>query len=253
MLHWPDTMFTYLTGDNILFSNDAFGQHLASEMLYNDLVDQAELYQEAIKYYANILTPFARLVAKKIRDILGMGLTIDMICPSHGIIWRSNPVQIVEAYQKWAGDYQENQISILYDTMWNSTRSMAEAIARGIRRADPETAVKLFNLGRADKNDVITEVFKSKAVLVGSPTVNQGVCHAVAGILEEIKGLRFQNKKAAAFGSYGWSGEAVKLLSARLTECGFTVVNTGLRELWMPDADSVLRCEEFGQEFANLV
>ena len=251
MLHWPDSMFSYLTGDNILFSNDAFGQHLASEMLYSDLVDKAELYQEALKYYANILTPFSRQVEKKIQEVLALGVPVDMICPSHGLVWRNNPLQIVDAYQRWAGDYQENQITVLYDTMWNSTRLMAEAIALGIRQSDPEVTVKLLNVGQADKNDAIAEVFKSKAVLVGSPTVNQGLCTAIAGIVEEIKGLRFKNKKAAAFGSYGWGGEAVKLLSARMAEAGFTMVNEGLREQWVPDGEALQRCIKFGQEFAQ--
>ena len=134
MLHWPDTMFTYLTEDNILFSNDAFGQHYASELMYNDLVDRTELYQEAIKYYANILTPFSKQVGKKIEEVLALKVPVDMICPSHGVIWRDDPLQIVNQYVKWADNYRENQVTILYDTMWDSTRKMAEAIAQGITR-----------------------------------------------------------------------------------------------------------------------
>jgi len=128
-----------------LFSNDAFGQHYASELMYNDLVDKAELYQEAIKYYANILTPFSSFVTRKIEEVLSLKLPVDMIAPSHGIIWRDNPVQIVEKYMDWAKDYQENQITIVYDTMWNATRRMAEAIAEGIRAVDKDASVKLFN------------------------------------------------------------------------------------------------------------
>ena len=130
MLHWPDTMFSYLTGENILFSNDGFGQHYASESLFNDTVDQAELYAEALKYYANILTPFSGFVTKKIKEILGLGLQVDMICPSHGVIWKDDPLQIVEKYLEWADEYRENQITLVYDTMWGGTRKMAEAIAR---------------------------------------------------------------------------------------------------------------------------
>ncbi|NLC43204.1 MAG: anaerobic nitric oxide reductase flavorubredoxin [Clostridiales bacterium] len=252
MLHWPDTMFCYLTGDNILFSNDAFGQHYATEFMFNDQVDQAELYQEAIKYYANILTPFSKFVTKKIEEFVGLNLPVSMICTSHGILWRDNPLQIVEQYLKWAEDYQENQITLIYDTMWNGTRRMAEAIAEGIRAEDPEVVVKLYNTGRSDKNDVITEVFKSKAILVGSPTINKGILTSIAGILEEIRGLEFKNKKAAAFGCYGWSGESPKMITKLLEECGMELVNDGIRTLWNPDEDSIAQCVEFGRNFAAI-
>ena len=253
MLHWPDSMFCYLTGDNTLFSNDAFGQHYASELMFNDLVDQAELYQECLKYYANILTPFSRLVDRKIKEVVGFNLPVDMICTSHGIIWRKDPLQIVNKYLEWANDYQENQVTIIYDTMWNSTRKMAEAIAEGIRQADGKIAVKLFNCSRSDKNDIISEVFKSKAVLAGSSTINKGILSALAGILEEIRGLAFKNKKAAAFGSYGWSGESVKMITEKLREGGFEIVNEGLREMWNPDQQGRENCINFGKAFASLL
>ncbi|HWR44940.1 anaerobic nitric oxide reductase flavorubredoxin [Sporomusa sp.] len=250
MLHWPDTMMNYLTGDNILFSNDAFGQHYASEYMFNDLVDQSELYQECIKYYANILTPFSRLVDRKIQEVVGFNLPVNMICPSHGVIWRDNPLQIVTKYAEWAKDYQENQITILYDTMWDGTRKMAEAIAEGIKQADQAVNIKLYNTARKDKNDIITEVFKSKAILVGSPTVNKGILSSMAGIMEEIKGLAFKNKKAVAFGTYGWSGESVKVLNELLKSGGFTVVNEGFKGLWNPDEQTVNSAINFGKDFA---
>ena len=250
MLHWPDSMMSYLTQDNILFSNDAFGQHIASELMYNDLVDQAELFQEAIKYYANILTPFSAMVDRKIKEVVGLNVPLNMICPSHGVIWRKDPLQIVNQYVQWANAYAENQITIVYDSMWDGTRQMAEAIAKGITESDQTVAVKLFNVARSDKNDVITEIFKSKAILIGSPTVNRGVLSAVAAILEEIKGLRFQNKKAAAFGCYGWSGEAVKIISDKLKEGGFQLLNEGIREKWNPNIESVENCIRFGKDVA---
>jgi len=250
MLHWPDSMMCYLTNDNILFSNDAFGQHIASELMYNDLVDQAELFQEAIKYYANILTPFSALVDRKIKEVVALNVPVNMICPSHGVIWRKDPLQIVNQYLQWANAYAENQITVAYDSMWDGTRQMAEAIAKGITEADQTVAVKLFNVARSDKNDVITEIFKSKAILIGSPTVNKGVLSAVAAILEEIKGLRFQNKKAAAFGCYGWSGEAVKVISDKLKEGGFQLLNDGIREKWNPNIESVDNCIRFGRDVA---
>ena len=253
MLHWPDSMFCYLTEDNVLFSNDAFGQHYASEFMFNDLVDQNELANECIKYYANILTPFSPMVTKKIQEVLSFKLPLDIICTSHGIIWRDEPVKIVEQYLEWANDYQENQITLVYDTMWNGTRVMAENIANGIKESDPKVNVKLFNLAKSDKNDVITEIFKSKAILLGSPTINKGILVSVAGLLEEIKGLRFKNKKAAAFGAYGWSGESVKMISEKLTSAGFEIVDDGLKVLWNPDSESKTRCVEYGKTFvANI-
>lgn len=251
MLHWPDTMFSYLTEDNILFSNDGFGQHLASEHMYNDLVNTAELHYEALKYYGNILTPFSKLVEAKINEILKLGLPVNMICPSHGVIWRDNPLQIVELYQKWAKDYQENQVTIIYDTMWNSTRKMAEALASGIRMVNPELTVKLYNSARSDKTDIVAEVFRSKAVLVGSATINNGYLYSIAGILDEIKGMKFKNKKAAAFGSYGWSGEAVKLLSEELSKSGFDIIDDGVRLLWVPDEEGLAQCVEMGRRIGE--
>jgi len=251
MLHWPDSMFSYLTEENILFSNDAFGQHLASEMLYNDSVDQAELVQECIKYYANILTPFSGLVEKKIEEFKSLNVPLDMICPSHGVIWRDNPLQIVGKYLDWSKNYRENQITIVYDTMWNGTRNMAEAIAKGVRSVDDEVVVKLFNISHTDKNDVVTEVFKSKTLLVGSPTINRGILSAVAGFMEQIRGLNFKDKRAAAFGTYGWSGESVDMINQGLENAGFELLESGLKSTWNPDEKSLKECVDFGKEIAE--
>ncbi len=249
MLHWPDSMMTYLTGDAILFSNDAFGQHIASEHLFNDLVVQSELYDEAIKYFANILTPFSPLVTKKINEVLALNLPVEAICPSHGVIWRDNPLQIAEKYLEWAADYQEDQITVIYDTMWDGTRKLAEAIAEGIKESDPRTTIKLCNVARSDMNDVVTEVFKSKAILLGSPTINKGFLASMGALLEMMKGLKFKNKKAAAFGCYGWSGESVKLLSERLGDAGFTVGSEGLKTPWEPGLDELAQARDFGRTF----
>lgn len=252
MLHWPDSMMTYMTGDAVLFSNDAFGQHYASDKLYNDLVDQHELFNECIKYYANILTPFSKLVTQKIHEVLALKLPLDMICTSHGIIWRDNPAQIVEQYLRWADSYQENQITIIYDTMWESTRKMAEAIARGIRQTDPDVVIRQFNLANSDKNDVLTQVFKSKAILVGSPTVNNVMLPHVAALLEDIQGLRFTGKTAAAFGSHGWNGGAVERIAKRLQESGFRTLD-GLLTEWRPTDDALQASEALGARFAQVV
>ena len=253
MLHWPDTMFTYLSGENMLFSNDGFGQHYASEFMYNDKVDQAELYQEALKYYANILTPFSKQVISKIQEILKLNLPIDMICPSHGIIWRDNPIQIVNKYLEWANEYKENQITIVYDSMWNATRRMAESIAEGITSVNKDVAIKIINSAKSDKNDIVVEAFKSKIVLMGSSTINNGILSSTASILEMLKGFRFRGKKAAAFGSYGWSGEAVKIMTEELEKGGFEIINSGIKELWNPDEEALNRCREFGKSIAEAI
>jgi len=253
MLHWPDSMFTYMSKDNILFSNDAFGQHYATESLFNDKADICDLEAEAIKYYANILTPFSRLVTKKIQEVLGFNLPLDMICTSHGVIWRDNPVQIVEKYLKWADDYQEKQITVIYDTMWNATRKMAEAIAEGIKSAAPDYTVKVLNSSVEDKNDIITEIFKSRGILLGAPTVNNASLHSIGGLLEMIYGLKFKKKFAAAFGSYGWSGESVGQISEGLKKAGFEIVNDGLKYMWVPDEEGLKVCREFGADFAERI
>ncbi len=250
MLHWPDSMACYLTGDNVLFSNDAFGQHYASEYLFNDLVDQNALFTECIKYYANILTPFSSFVEKKIHEVLDLKLPIDIIAPSHGVIWRDNPTQIVEKYLEWSTAYRENQITLIYDTMWNGTGKLAEAIAKGIHSENPAVNVKLFNTAKTDKNDIITEVFKSKAILVGSPTINRGILSSLAGLLEEIKGLGFKDKKAAAFGCYGWSGESVPVITNTLKDSGFSILNDGFKALWNPDEESLKKAYDYGKNIA---
>jgi flavorubredoxin len=252
MLHWPDSMATYLSKDNILFSNDAFGQHLAAEKLFNDLVDQGELFYEAIKYYANILTPFSPLLQKKLAEVISLNLAIDLIATSHGVIWRADPMQIVEKYSQWANAYQENQITIIYDTIWNGTKILAERIAEGIGLADTEVVVKVYNLAKSDENDLITEVFKSKAVIMGSPTISNSILHSVAGFIHLMKELKFKNKKAAAFGCYGWSGESVKVLNDLMANAGFEVISEGYRNQWRPDADSQMAALEFGKKIAAL-
>ena len=252
MLHWPDSMATYLTKDNILFSNDAFGQHYATEKLFNDLVDKCELDNECIKYYANILTPFSQILKRKLAEVVSFGLPIDIIATSHGVIWRQDPMQIVGKYSKWAEDYQENQISIIYDTMWDGTKQLAEKIADGIGLADKDVTVKLFNLAKSDDNDVITEVFKSKTVIVGSPTVGNSVLHSVAGFIHLMKGLKFKNKKAAAFGCYGWSGEGVKVISESMKNAGFELIDEeGLRNLWNPNESAKEEAIKFGMKIAK--
>jgi anaerobic nitric oxide reductase flavorubredoxin len=251
MLHWPDSMFTYVTGKNILMPNDAFGQHYATSFRFNDQVNQAELYEEALKYYANILTPFSNLVVKKIKEVLSLDLAVDMIAPSHGVIWRKDPLQIVEKYQQWAVQEADKSAVIIYDTMWEGTRHMAEAISHGL--AANGVQCKVFHVAVSDRNDIITEIFKAKAIIVGSPTFNQGILPTISPIFEDLKGLKFQNKIGAAFGSYGWSGESVGIIEEHLSSCKIQLVAEGVRSKWQPKPDDLMRCEELGQKVAQVV
>jgi len=251
MLHWPDTMFCYLTVDNILFSNDAFGQHYCSENLFNDLVDNDELYNEAIKYFANILTPFSSQVIKKIEEFSSLKLPLDIICPSHGVIWRDNPVQIIQKYIEWSSAYQQDQITIIYDTMWNGTRLIAENIAKGIRLTDENVTVKIFNASNSDKNDIITEIYKSRIVLIGSPTVNKGVMYSIAGLLELLKGLKLKNKKAMSFGCYGWHCESIGIINEALKSAGFELMSEGIPVNWQPDEAGIEGFIQIGESLAK--
>lgn len=248
MLHWPDSMFTYLTGHNILMPNDAFGQHYATAFRFNDQVDQKELYEEALKYYANILTPFSDLVLKKLEEVKALNLAVDIIMPSHGVIWRKDPMQIVGKYAEWAEQKPEKAAAILYDTMWNGTRRMAEAIADGL--VERGVGCKLFNMPACDRNDVITEIFKAGAVIIGSPTINRGLMPTITPILEDIKGLKFKNKIGAAFGTYGWSGESAGLIEEHLKASRIPLAAESVKAKWQPAAEDLEKCRALGQQVA---
>lgn len=244
MLHWPDSMATFLTGDNILFSMDAFGQHYATSELFADKAEQGILWHEALKYFVNILNPFAALIPRKLEEIAALQLPIEMIAPSHGAIWRERPFTIVEKYDEWAKAYQEDQVTIAYDTMWNGTEAIAHAIAEEIKRQSPATVVKVYNIAKSDKNEVMTEVFKSRAIAVGSPTYINGVLASVTGWLAFLKSLKFKKKRAVAFGCYGWSGEGVKVLQESLQDAGFAVVDEHVKSLWNPGEDDFAKIPE---------
>jgi flavorubredoxin len=249
MLHWPDSMFTYLTGKNILMPNDAFGMHYASSGRFNDEVDMIEVYQEAIKFYANILTPFSDLVIRKIEEFKKLNIPVDIIAPSHGIIWRKDPLQIVNKYYEWATQKNDGSVVIIYDTMWNATDKMAKAISEGLEMEGVK--FKLFNMAVSDRNDVLTEVFKTKGIIIGSPTLNNGLLPTIKPILEDLKGLKFKNKVGAAFGSYGWSGENVKLIEENLEKAKIKKLQDGIKFKWQPTKDELKMCVEFGRNFAK--
>jgi anaerobic nitric oxide reductase flavorubredoxin len=247
MLHWPDSMFTYLTGKNILFSNDAFGQHFSSSNIFNDEVDEVEVYQEAIKYYANILTPFSKLVTKKIEQIKTLNLPVDMIAPSHGVIWRKDPMQIVEKYYEWSKGISDKSAVIVYNSMWGATHKMAEFIGKGLWEAG--LSYKIYNIATADRNDVLTEIFKAKGILLGSSTVNNGLLTSMMPLIEDLMGLKFINKVGAAFGSYGWSGESPALLTDYLNKAKIQTLSEGLKVKYMPNEEDLQNCFDFGKSF----
>jgi anaerobic nitric oxide reductase flavorubredoxin len=251
MLHWPDSMFTYIEKDALLLPNDAFGQHLATSKRFDDEVDQNILMWEAAKYYANILWPFSTLVTRKIEEVQKLGLKIDMIAPSHGIIWRKDPMKIVKAYLRWASGEAKKKVLIVYDTMWESTEKMAKAMLEGIISEGVE--VVLYRLPFSDNGDIIGELLESKGLLVGSSTINNGILPTVAPFLREMEGLRPRNKLAAAFGSYGWGGGAAATIEKALKGAGMELAAPAMTVKWVPDKDELQKCYEYGQEFAKKV
>ncbi|WP_366922932.1 flavodoxin domain-containing protein [Metallumcola ferriviriculae] len=249
MLHWPDSMFTYVPEDALLLPNDAFGQHIATTGMFDDLVDEHQLMTEAAKYYANILTPFSKLVLKKLAEVQKMGIEIKTIAPSHGIIWRKDPGKIINAYAKWAEGEGENKVVIVFDTMWSSTEKMARAIIDGIKAGGVEA--KLFQAHKTDRNDIIAELLTAKCLLVGSSTINNDYLPSLAAILEDLKGLKPRKKMGAAFGSYGWRGGAVKSITETLNAAGVEVMNEGLEAKYVPTPEKLEECYAWGQKIAE--
>jgi flavorubredoxin len=247
MLHWPDSMFTYVTGDNILFSSDGFGQHYAGLERFDDQVGDA-IMPHARKYFANILLLYAPLILKLVDKVTEMGLAIDMICPDHGIIWRTDPSKIIKAYVEWSEQKPKRKAVVIYDTMWHSTEAMAEAIVNAL--GEEGVDARPLQLRTNHRSDVITEVLDAGAVVVGSPTLNNGLFPTVSDLLTYMKGLKPKNKIGAAFGSYGWSGEAVKLVTKELEEMNFNVIDPGVRLQYVPDDKGLGACRELGKKIA---
>ncbi|MBC7342849.1 MAG: flavodoxin domain-containing protein [Clostridia bacterium] len=249
MLHWPDSMFTYVPEEALLLPNDAFGQHIATSVRFDDEVDADLIMDEAAKYYANILMPFSGLIAKKLQEIRDMKLAVRTIAPSHGLIWRRDPGRIVQAYAGWAEGRSRAMAVIAYDTMWLATEKMAKALAEGLVARGCE--VKLFRLSVSDRNDIIKEILFAGAVLIGSPTINNGVLPTVAPLLEELVGLKPKNKIGLAFGAYGWGGGAQKVLEEHLKEARIELaVEPGPTVKWVPSQGDLERCRELGRQIA---
>jgi len=249
MAHWPDSMVSYMPEEKLLFSNDAFGQHLASSGRFDDEVDAAELTQEATTYYANILMPLWRSVSRALKAL--EGVPVEMIAPSHGIIWRKDPGKILKAYQGWVAGETKKKAVVVYDTMWGSTQVLARAIADGI--ATKGVDVRVHSLGASPSSDVIADILDAKAVLVGSPTLNNHIFPSVAGFLAYMRGLKPLNKIGAAFGSYGWAGGAKKAVEAEMQAAGIQLVDSDIDFVFRPNGDEAKRAHAFGQSIAEKI
>ncbi len=239
MIHWPDSMVAFMTDDNgknILFSSDAFGQHIATTMRWDDENDMCEVMEEAEKYYANILLHLSGLIAKTL-PVVG-ALPIDVVCTAHGVCWRKNIPEILEKYKKWSnGEIEGKSVLIVYDTMWESTAKIAKALTKEIRhRGIP---VKRFRLTQADYSDVITEAMKAKAILIGSPTLNNGLYPSVAEYLCYQRGLKPKNKVGLAFGSYGWSGQAPQEIVEQMKAAGIDVMDEMIKIKFVPKPEDL--------------
>ncbi|MGE5578206.1 MAG: FprA family A-type flavoprotein, partial [Syntrophothermus sp.] len=247
MLHWPDSMFTYLAEDGVLFSNDAFGMHLATSQRFDDEVDDWEY--EARKYFANILLPYSPLVGKLLEKVDKLGITIKTIAPDHGLIWRKDIHTILELYSRWAAQKPTKKAVVTYDTMWQSTAMMARAIGEGLIAGGINT--KVMPLGPNNRSNIVAEVLATGALLVGSPTLNNNMLPTVADLLTYLKGLKPQNLIGAAFGSYGWSGEAVGQVKDVLSEMKIELVGESPRVQYVPDENALAQCYSLGALIAE--
>lgn len=247
MLHWPDSMATYLEEEQILFSNDAFGQHYSTNFKFDDENELSELFYEAKKYYANILMPFSKLVVKAL-DSLGL-LPMRMIAPSHGLIWRSHIDDILSLYKQWSAGETEPLVLVVYDTMWGSTEIMARRILEGLTAGGIKA--KLFRMAESDKSELVAELLTARGLICGSSTLNNGMLPTMAAVLYYAKGLKPLNKSGAAFGAYGWAGGAQADMELALKAAGISVDTPGLTLKWAPNPEEIVHCFEFGREFAQ--
>ncbi|KKG18667.1 lactamase [Methanosarcina sp. 2.H.T.1A.6] len=248
MLHWPDSMETFLKEDRILFSNDGFGQHIATSKRYD--FEVGDVIPEAAEYYANILMPFHMPLLRFLGILENMGIEPLQIAPSHGIIWKQDLKKILEAYRAWANGEVKEKVLVIYDTMWGSTEIMANEIAETVREAGVE--VKLLNLRKNTRSHIMKEMLDAAAFAVGSPTLNNGIFPTVGDFLVYIKGLRPQKKKAMAFGSYGWGGGAVKTIEQELKNAGIEVLEPGLQARYRPYEKELEKCRKLGEQLAAL-
>lgn len=249
MLHWPDSMATYLPEDKILFPNDAFGSHYATGTLFDDENEYSEIMLETQKYYATILTPYSERVMRFLEKL--KTLPVKMIAPSHGVIWRSNIPAVVENYTRWAQGLCRPRIMVLYSHMWGATKLMAEALAEGVLAEGLQA--RTYDLRISDVSDIITELLETKGLLVGSSTMHTTVLPPVAAFLSLLKGLKPKGRIGAAFGSYGWGGGAVKIIQQEMKLTGIEVLPSDLSCNFVPDKEMLAKCRSFGSQMARRV
>jgi flavorubredoxin len=251
MLHWPDSMFTYLNEEELLFTQDAFGMHYASLERFDDEVDPSILRDEAATYYANIILPYSPLVQKLLERVTGLGLTFRLIAPDHGPIWRKDIGGIIERYGKWAAQKPQAKAVVVYGTMWQSTEKMALAIGEGMAKGGLH--VKMMSMDEVHRSDVLFELLCAGAIAVGSSTLNNQMLPQMADVMTYMRGLKPRNLIGAAFGSYGWSGEAVKQLEEILVEMKVESAGEGIRVKNAPDDEILTRCYDLGMKMASMV
>ncbi|MBI3592833.1 MAG: FprA family A-type flavoprotein [Nitrospirae bacterium] len=255
MLHWPDSMMTYVKEDKVLISQDGFGQHIASAVRFDDefvtCQSMSELEDAVTDYYANILMPFGQLIKAKVAEIRKLGLEIEIIAPDHGIIWRRNPQKVLQMYLDMANGKANQSVSIIYDTMWQSTEQMTLPMVQGIK--DEGVECKVIKLRATPMSIAIKELWKSRGCLIGTPTLNNIMYPSVAEFLTHVRGLRPKNRIMGAFGSYGWGGGAVKEAYGEFKKMGLEIFEPGLQILYRPSLEDEAKCYDFGREFAKKV
>ncbi|KYK24868.1 MBL fold metallo-hydrolase [Thermoplasmatales archaeon SG8-52-4] len=247
MIHWPDSMVTYIPSDKLLLPNDAFGQHIASSERFDKDFDWGILKEEAAKYYANIVMPYGSQVEKAL-DVIGK-LDIDMIAPSHGIIWQSLIPNILKEYKKWANNQTEKKALIIYDSMWGSTEKIAYLLQEGIEETD--IPVTLRNIKNTHISDIITDVLTSKMILIGSPTLNNTMLPSVGGFLTYLKGLRPKDRIGFVFGSYGWGGQAVGEIEKILKDLSWDMPIESINLNYIPDKDELMNVKNVGKKLVK--
>jgi len=249
MLHWPDSGFTWYPADGVLFSNDAFGMHLASTERFTDELPWPVIEGELGKYYANILLPLSKLVAKLLVRVGELALPIKLIANDHGPIWRKDFDRLLGLYARWAEQKPTRKAVVVYDTMWGSTAKMALAVAEGL--AAGGAAVKVMPLAGSHRSDVATELLDAGALVVGSPTLNRNMFPTLADLLTYLQGLAPKHLVGGAFGSYGWSSQVVKQLAAALTAMGVEVVGDGVATVYVPGDEALVNCKALGRQVAK--